>query len=134
MLYDPSIAYSYLQASVTVVPFVLENSSKLPTRLLSITTLTTISHPDVFPLDSLANLASLDASCGFSDFRDTYMTFPPPGPMPDLNNLPGRKNFQCLALFEEIYMEISTKNPCFDIYEVTATCPVLWDVMGCELL
>lgn len=88
---------------------------------------------DLFPLDNMASLVSLDESCGFSDFRDTYLTFPPPGPMPDSSDLPGRKKAQCIALYEEVYEEITTKNPCFDIYQVAITCPVLWDVLGCKL-
>lgn len=81
----------------------------------------------------MATLESLDESCGFADFRDTYLSFPPPGEMPALSELPGRSKAQCLALYEEVYEEIQNKNPCFDIYQVAITCPVLWDVLGCKL-
>lgn len=111
MVYDPCIAYDYLQASVSVVPFVQNNVN-------------------LFPLDNLAELATLDDSCGFSDFRAEYLTFPPPGPMPDLDDLPGRKKPQCLAVYESVYEAITVKNPCFDIYQVAITCPLLWDVLG----
>lgn len=113
MVYDPCIAYDYLQAAVTVAPFVEANVN-------------------MFPLDNLDEIASLDDSCGFSDFRDEYLTFPPPGPMPDIDNLPGRKKANCIALYESVYEGIMNKNPCFDIYEVGTICSVLWDVLGCE--
>ncbi|CAN8096292.1 unnamed protein product [Discula destructiva] len=111
MVYDPCIAYDYLQGAVSVVPFVQNNVN-------------------LFPLDNLDDLASLDDSCGFSAFREEYLTFPPPGHMPDISDLPGRKKIGCIDLYESIFEDIQEKNPCFDIYQVAITCPVLWDVLG----
>lgn len=113
MIYDPLIGHDYLQGSVSVVPFVQR-------------------HRALFPLDNLDELASLDESCGFSDFRKEYLTFPPPGPMPDVSDLPGKNNTQCTDLYDNVYFAILDKNPCFDIYHVATTCPLLWDVLGCE--
>lgn len=114
MVYDPCIAYDYLQGAISVVPFVQ-------------------NHVDLFPLDNLADLATLDDSCGFSDFRAEYLTYPPTSVMPAISDLPGRKKVNCIDLYESIFESIQTKNPCFDIYNVAITCPVLWDVLGCEL-
>lgn len=113
MVYDPCIAYDYLQGAVSAVPFVQ-------------------THESLFPLDNLDDLVSLDESCGFSDFREEFLTYPPTSVMPAINELPGRKKPNCITLFDSIYSGIQTKNPCFDIYNVAITCPVLWDVLGCE--
>lgn len=113
MVYDPCIAYDYLQGAVSVVPFVQ-------------------NHVDLFPLDNLDDLATLDDTCGFSAFREEYLAFPPPGLMPNINELPGRLKPSCIELYDSVYESIQTKNPCFDIYQVAITCPVLWDVLGCE--
>lgn len=113
MVYDPCIAYDYLQGAISVVPFVQ-------------------NHVDLFPLDNLDDLATLDDTCGFAAFREEYLTFPPPGLMPDISDLPGRKKPQCIELYESVYEDITVKNPCFDIYQVAITCPVLWDVLGCK--
>lgn len=87
---------------------------------------------DLFPLQNLDSLVALDETCGFSAFREEYLTYPPPGAMPDLSDLPGRKNPECLAVYESVYEGIQTYNPCFDIYNIAIGCPVLWDVLGCE--
>ncbi|KAL8643755.1 MAG: hypothetical protein Q9210_007569, partial [Variospora velana] len=33
-------------------------------------------------------------------------------------------------LFNDIFDAISLINPCFDIYQIATTCPLLWDVLG----
>ncbi|KAH0135176.1 alpha/beta-hydrolase, partial [Aureobasidium melanogenum] len=33
-------------------------------------------------------------------------------------------------LWNDIFAAVSLVNPCFDIYQVATTCPVLWDVLG----
>lgn len=113
MVYDPCIAYDYLQGAVSVVPFVQ-------------------SHEDLFPLDNLDDLADLDDTCGFSGFREEYLTYPPTKVMPAVNDLPGRKKLECIDVYDTVFEDIQTKNPCFDIYHVAITCPVLWDVLGCK--
>ncbi|KUI65213.1 Serine-type carboxypeptidase F [Cytospora mali] len=113
MVYDPSIAYDFLQGSVTAVPFIDSNAA-------------------VFPLntDTLATYHALDTECGYADFREKYLSFPPPGALPGPDDLPGRGNVTCTTLYDKIYDAINEKNPCFDIYQVATTCPVLWDVLG----
>lgn len=113
MIYDPSIAYDFLQGSMTVMPFVDSNEV-------------------LFPLDTnaLATYHALDTDCGYADFRDKYLSYPPPGVMPGPNDLPGKGNLTCTGLYDKVYNGITAKNPCFDIYQVATTCPVLWDVLG----
>ncbi|KAL8782591.1 MAG: hypothetical protein Q9213_005269, partial [Squamulea squamosa] len=33
-------------------------------------------------------------------------------------------------LFNDIFAAVSLINPCFDIYQIATTCPLLWDVLG----
>ena len=88
-------------------------------------------------VDHFAPLFSLNASylasiherantCGYTEIFDTYLTFPPPGPAPNTLNssIPG------CDLWDEIYYAVSLINPCFDIYQIATTCPLLWDVLG----
>lgn len=88
----------------------------------------------LFPLDTddLAKYHALDSECGYADFRDKYFTYPPPGLLPGPDDLPGKGNLSCLGLYDTINNGILAKNPCFDIYQVATTCPVLWDVLGCK--
>lgn len=54
-----------------------------------------------------------------------YLTFPPPGPFP----APPSAIAGC-NLWADIKAAATTKNPCFDVYQVATTCPLLWDVLG----
>lgn len=33
-------------------------------------------------------------------------------------------------IWNDIYLAASLVNPCFDMYQVATTCPLLWDVLG----
>ncbi|KAK7721836.1 hypothetical protein SLS64_000987 [Diaporthe eres] len=113
MIYDPSIAYDDLQSGVTVVPFVESAAA-------------------VFPFNNTfwADIRARDAACGYADFRNEFLSFPPPSLLPGPDDLPGNNNDSCQALYGDIFDAVSAVNPCFDIYAVQTTCPLLWDVLG----
>jgi carboxypeptidase D len=79
-----------------------------------------------------ATLQNMSDSCGYTDFVSKYLTFPPPGPFPV--KLPGtdedNQTTDDCDIFDAIYNEIMYINPCWDVYQVATTCPVLWDVLG----
>ncbi|KAK7917804.1 serine-type carboxypeptidase [Apiospora marii] len=58
-----------------------------------------------------AHIHEKHQSCGFAEYTAKYMRYPPPGPQP---------------VFEA---QLSV-NPCFDIYQVATTCPLLYDPLG----
>ena len=66
-------------------------------------------------------------SCGYSSFLETYLKFPPDGPMPIP---PEPKDGGGCFVWDEIYNAATSVNPCFNIYDITTTCPNLWDVLG----
>lgn len=110
IIYDPSISAGQLSGDITAVPFVDK-------------------HRNLFPFNAsyIESLHKADKSCGFAAFREKYLTYPPPGHMP--SKLPG-ENEDCYGLAYEIQDAVTLLNPCFDIYQVATTCPVLWDVLG----
>ena len=55
--------------------------------------------------------------------------FPPAGPQPQEQDLPGGESGTC-DLWDDIFNAATIVNPCFDIYQVATTCPLLWDVLG----
>ncbi|KAJ4415284.1 hypothetical protein N0V82_007446 [Gnomoniopsis sp. IMI 355080] len=113
MVYDPSIAYDDLQAEITTLPFV-EAWSNL------------FALNDTF----LADIRARDASCGYADFREKYLQYPPTAFLPSYEDLPGINNESCYGIYNDVFNAVSLINPCFDIYQVATTCPVLWDVLG----
>ena len=42
------------------------------------------SHPSLFPFNSsfLASLQNISDSCGYTDYLDQFLTYPPAGPLP----------------------------------------------------
>lgn len=57
---------------------------------------------------------------------DKYLTFPPPGllPSPPNSSVPG------CDLWDDIFNAVLLTNPCFNVYQIATTCPLLWDVLG----
>jgi len=74
----------------------------------------------------MADIHKRADACGYTDFLNTYLTFPPPGPLPN----PPNSSVPGCDLWTDIYYAVSIVNPCFDIYQVATTCPLLWDVLG----
>ncbi|KAL4924150.1 putative pheromone processing carboxypeptidase (Sxa2) [Aspergillus undulatus] len=112
LVYDPCIGqHDYIQEEAPAVPFVLENANLFN-----------------FNQSFLDELAALHESCGYKDFLDEYLTFPPLGVQP-----PKFFNYTSDAacdVFDIIFNEALRINSCFDIYEVNIMCPLLWDVLA----
>jgi len=51
-------------------------------------------------------------SCGYTDFLNKYLVFPPTGPLPT----PPNSSAPGCDLWTDIYYAASRINPCFDIY------------------
>ena len=75
----------------------------------------------------LAELNSLADSCGYTSFIDEYLVYPPKGPLP---TPPSADYGSSCDLWDAVINAATAINPCFDVYQVSATCPVLWDVLG----
>ncbi|KAG8418579.1 hypothetical protein J3459_012233 [Metarhizium acridum] len=118
LIYDPSITDDRV-TELTLVPFV-------------------DYHHNLFPFnDSFTKqIHDIDNRCGYADARSKHLRYPPPGHLP--NPLPGidpgtgtpRPECRDHLLANSIQQAITDLNPCFDIYQVATTCPLLWDVLG----
>lgn len=108
MIYDPSTSTSSVQRDIPLIDFVNY-------------------HQNLFHLNStyMQHLNAQDVACGYKAFRDQYFTFPPPGPMP----APPVVTSAC-NIWSQAFSAASLINPCFDIYAIATTCPLLWDVLG----
>lgn len=111
MIYDPSVSYDVVTGDIPAVPFVDYWSNLFALN-------------DTF----MDHLHEKYESCGYKDFMDTAMTFPPTGPLPTPPDV-DEKDDSC-RLFNEITDAAMLVNPCWDIYQVATTCPLLWDVLG----
>ena len=112
IVYDPCIGqFDYTQEEVVAVPYVQENNNILNLNA-----------------SFLAQLESLDQSCGYAAYREKYLTFPPPGNQPAVFfNYTSEANCDVFDMIDNAALEV---NPCFDIYETVQQCPLLWDVLS----
>lgn len=112
LVYDPCIgAYDYSQEEAVTLPFVLENNAILGLN-------------ESF----IAQIAALDKSCGYAEYRDKYLTFPPHGIQPEaFFNYDTEANCD---VFDDTFYAALDLNPCFNIYHITDACPIIPDVLG----
>ncbi|CAK3949879.1 hypothetical protein DOTSEDRAFT_70394 [Lecanosticta acicola] len=111
MFYDPSTSYDVVQDDIPTVPFV-----EYWQPLFS------------FNKTFMSSLQARHESCGYAAFLEEAFTFPPTGPLPtppDVNEL----NDTC-RLWNDVTIAAPLINPCWDVYQVATTCPLLWDVLG----
>ena len=108
MMYDPSTSTNQVQQEIPAVALVDAN-------------------PNLFSLNAsfMSTLHSKADSCGYTSFLNTYLAYPPKGPLPPPpDTVPG------CDLWSAIFAAVLEINPCFDIYQIATTCPILWDVLG----
>lgn len=72
------------------------------------------------------NNASL--TCGYTQFLDSALTFPPTGLLPTPPNVD--YTMEGCTLWNDVINAAQLVNPCWDVYQVATTCPLLWDVLG----
>ncbi|CCM06576.1 uncharacterized protein FIBRA_08854 [Fibroporia radiculosa] len=106
---DPLVTHRYLQDSVPAVKYMHQ-------------------YENVFSLNQsfVELLDSVDDSCGYTRYLETYITYPPkPAPFP----LP-QDTEECINLWESIYNATMIMNSGFNVYQILNTWPRLWDVLG----
>ncbi|KAI9784285.1 MAG: hypothetical protein M1839_002346 [Geoglossum umbratile] len=109
LIYDPLISTVDLQEDVPVVAYV-------------------DYWQPLFGLNAsfMADIHTRADKCGYASYLNDNLVFPPKGPLPPPPNAtsPG------CDIFDDVFYAVNRVNPCFDIYQIAATCPLLWDVLG----
>lgn len=108
---DPSISWDVVQEEIPAVNFVHK-------------------YQNVFALNQtfVEQLDATAAACGYTDYFEKYVTYPPTGLLP----LPGTSveaDPGC-DVWDAIFSAALIVNPAFDIYRIFDTYPILWDVLG----
>ncbi|KAB5559740.1 serine carboxypeptidase [Coniochaeta sp. 2T2.1] len=114
-IYDPSIV-DYMVATTIPTNYFVQSWS------------------NVFPFNDTtkAQLSNISATCGFDDYMDKYLTFPPAGPQPGLPagyHANGSRIRGCGA-DDLVYYASTELNPGWNIYQVTQLLPLPEDVLG----
>jgi carboxypeptidase D len=111
-MYDPCIgSWIYTQEEAVTVPYVMQNNNMIGLNA-----------------SYIAQLEELDKTCGYAEYRETYLTFPPPGVQPP-------KYFDYTADAACDVADAATNaaygpNPCFNSYEINTQCPMPSDPLG----
>jgi carboxypeptidase D len=74
----------------------------------------------------MGKLSQRADKCGYTDFLNKYLVYPPTGKLPTPVS---RKKREC-SLWVDIKKAAQKFNPCFNMYDISTTCPLLWDVLG----
>lgn len=95
----------------------------------------TDSLPGLFPFNETFNKEIHDRhkSCGYADYLEKYLVYPASGPQPQPDPNNGNVTAEgkgCNSILFDIDSAISELNPCFNIYQVTAGCPMTYDPTG----
>jgi carboxypeptidase D len=116
LLYDPAISRPQIQEHIPVVAFV-------------------DYWKGLHPFNDTFNTHIHDVSkrCGYTDYLEKYLVYPPAGQQPA--KLPGTDErgqmvTGCRVLFDHIMDASLALNPCWNMYQVSVTCPLPWDVLG----
>ncbi|KAE8352258.1 Alpha/Beta hydrolase protein [Aspergillus coremiiformis] len=112
LMYDPCIGqHDYVQQEAVAVPFVQQNANFFN-----------------FNASFMAQIEDLHQTCGFKDFIDEYLTFPPAGiqPQKSFNSMNNGPCDVANLITDAAYVS----NSCFDVYEINLMCPLAWDVLA----
>lgn len=111
LVYDPCIgSFDYTNA-IYVYPFIEQNNNILG-----------------FNKTFVADLAARDKACGYAQYREDFLQFPPNGTQPPLY-FNATADPEC-DLWDDVYINAYAVNPCFNVYEPNLQCPLLSDPLG----
>lgn len=112
---DPSLSYGVVQQEIPALRFVQANRN-------------------LFPFNStfMTQLQSISDNCGYTDYLDKFVTYPPAGQLPFPAGVVNGSTSVTSAcrLHSPIQREVQRINPAFDVYRVSDTWPNLWSVLG----
>lgn len=113
LIYDPSTSYDVVQQQVPAVPMIEYFD-------------TLFNLNDTY----MDHIRGLHQSCGYADFMEIAMQFPPTGPLPTPPHPNIKFGAKCDIWGDVVSYAAPAFNPCWDVYQIATTCPNLWDVLG----
>ncbi|KAK0486281.1 alpha/beta-hydrolase [Armillaria novae-zelandiae] len=113
---DPSLTYGVVQQEIPALRFAQ-------------------AHADLFPFNTSFwnTLQNISDTCGYTDYLDKFVTYPPAGQLPFpagvIEGTLGTVQASC-RIHSPIQRAVGVLNPVFDVYRVSDTFPNLWSVLG----
>ncbi|KAH8112947.1 alpha/beta-hydrolase [Phellopilus nigrolimitatus] len=111
---DPTLTYFVVQQDIPALRFVQANRNLFP-----------------FNSSFMAHLQNISDACGYTDYLDEFVTYPPAGLLPLPNGTEGTFSAaSSCQIHDLVQSEIQFLNPVFDVYRVSDTWPSPWSVLG----
>lgn len=112
-MYDPCIGqFDYVQEEVPTYPFVLANANIFN-----------------FNESFMNELEQIHHQCGYAKYIEEYLVFPAVKNQPAIPATEPAYNGPC-DIFDLAANAALDPNPCFNIYEIPAMCPIPFDPLG----
>ncbi|KAL7907790.1 alpha/beta-hydrolase [Trichoderma velutinum] len=117
MIYDGLITDQNVHFNVPVLPYLSR-------------------HENEFALDDnvLSRVRNISDECGFTEFYDWYLTFPPSGTQPTfdpvtsmLPDITSISDNTCAKFQDSVSDAASVVNPCFNVYNILDHCPTVYN-------
>ncbi|KAJ7287292.1 alpha/beta-hydrolase [Mycena rebaudengoi] len=111
---DPSLSYGVVQQEIPALRFARANENLFP-----------------FNSSFWDSLQDISDACGYTDYLDKFVTYPPAGqlPLPVATNGTFSVTPNC-RIHSPIQRAVGVLNPVFNVYRVSDTFPNLWSVLG----
>ncbi|KAI9707898.1 MAG: hypothetical protein M1820_004504 [Bogoriella megaspora] len=114
LIYSPTIGqYNHVQRNVPTYQFVKANNNLFN-----------------FNQSYLATLEQSSASCGFTDWLDKYLQFPPPGLQPPVGK--DEASEEC-EIYTNVQLEQIIVHPCVSFTDITQGCPAPFDPLALHI-
>ncbi|KAF8895695.1 alpha/beta-hydrolase [Gymnopilus junonius] len=110
---DPSLSYGVVQQEIPALRFAQANRNLFP-----------------FNSSFWAELQQISDSCGYTDYLDKFVTYPPAGQLPLVGTNGTFSVTRDCRIHSPIQRAVGVLNPVFDVYRVSDTFPNLWSVLG----
>ncbi|KAF8512401.1 alpha/beta-hydrolase [Gautieria morchelliformis] len=111
---DPSLSYGVVQQEIPALRFVQANRNLFP-----------------FNSSFMSTLQDISDNCGYTDYLDRFVTYPPAGQLPLPNGTAGTfAPISSCRIHSPIQRAVNLINPVFNVYRVSDTWPNLWSVLG----
>ncbi|KAK4082263.1 uncharacterized protein Triagg1_2075 [Trichoderma aggressivum f. europaeum] len=116
IIYDGFLTEKAVHFSVPVLPYLSRHQFELP-----------------LDDNELSRVRTISEECGFDEFYDRYLTFPPSGMQPAIDSVKNlMPNFTsistetCIDFQHIVGLKVSVANPCFNPYNILEYCPTAY--------
>jgi carboxypeptidase D len=115
MIFDGLYSADALSQQIPVVPFV-DSWSRV------------FSFNDSFS----SQIHDMADKCGYNDYLDKYLVFPPSGVQPSVlpGSLENGTTMDSCDAIDMVFTAAQELNPCFSVYEIFDACPFVFDPLG----